>query len=105
LVTGSRYYSFSASAACDRWHEEHLIAILEGVGGASEETDILLIHLNIEEAASLSRFIPQVRLQVGELRVEFRKEFTEVGGGAGNARRTGGKPSQGCWNLYGDAHE
>lgn len=62
-------------SACDRRHQKYLVAILEGVGRAAEEAHVFLIHIDIEEAPRLSCFIPQMWLQVGELRIEFREQF------------------------------
>ena len=58
-----------------------------------------------QEAARLSRFIAQMRLQIGELRVEFREQLMEIRSRAHNAGRTGSKPPQSRRNLNRDAHK
>jgi len=75
-------------SARDRRHQQYLIAILERIRGASQEADIFLVHINIQEPPRLPRFIAQMRLQIGELPVEFREQLTEISRGADKAWRT-----------------
>ena len=72
-------------SARDRRHQQYLVAVLERVRSATEEANVFLIHIDIQEAPRLSRFIPQMGLQVGELRVEIREQLTEIRGRADDA--------------------
>src|ERR1700690_1337031 len=94
-----------ALAARDRRHQQYLIAVLKAVGGAAQKTDVFLIHINIQEAPYLSRFIPQMRFQVGKLRVERGKQLAKIHGFASQVRRASRQPPQRRWNLNGNAHK
>jgi len=51
--------------ARDRRHQQHLIAVLERIRRTAQKAYVFLIHINIQEPPRLSRFIPQMGLQVG----------------------------------------
>src|ERR1035438_4923613 len=93
-----------ARATGDRRHQQYLIAILKGVRSAAQKTDVFLIHINIQEAPYFSRFIPQMGLQVGKLRVEGGKQLAKIRGFASQVRRARSQSPQRCWNLNGNAH-
>ena len=50
-----------ACTACDRWDQHDLIAILEGVRIAAKKANVLVIHIDVDEAPQLARFILDLR--------------------------------------------
>ena len=46
----------------------------------------------------------QVRLQVGELLVECREEFSEIGSRACNSSGSGCMPAECCWDIDCNGH-
>src|SRR6266700_6673762 len=92
------------TSASNRRHQQHFIAIFECVAGASEKTDVLFIHIDIEEAANLSGIIAQMRLERGELRIERREKLVQIGCRACDLRRPASVTAQGRRNLDCDVH-
>ena len=68
--------------ARNRRHQQHLIPLLEGVAGSSQEADIFLIHIDVEETAHLAGLVAQVRLQLGKLLIEDGEQFFQIRRGA-----------------------
>src|SRR5208282_2612567 len=79
--------------ARNRGYQQYLISVLERIRRASDEANVFLIHVNIQEAPCLPRFIPQMGLQIGELLVELREQLAEIRNRASDARCSGGKPT------------
>lgn len=62
-----------AQTARDGWNQQNFVAFLEGIGLSAEESDVFLIHIDIEEAANLALIVAQVRPQIGKFLVENRE--------------------------------
>jgi hypothetical protein len=71
---------------------------------ATEEADVLFVHIDIQEAPDLSGVVAEVRLQGWELFVERREEFVQIGGGARHRGGASGVTAQGAGNLDSDVH-
>src|ERR1700736_1568797 len=66
------------SPARNRRHQQNLIALLKRITVSSEESNILLVDVHVQEAPNLPGFIPQMRLQIRELLIKRAKQFTQV---------------------------
>src|SRR5438876_10843069 len=78
------------TSARNRRHQEHLVSVLKRVGRATEETNVLFVHIDIEEAANLSGVVAQMRLQGGKLLIEISEELVQGRRRAGDLRRAAG---------------
>src|SRR5207302_9516390 len=92
------------SSARDRWHQENLIAFLECISWPAQKSDVFLVDVDIQESANLSLVIAQVRLQLGELFIEHRKQFAQVRGRAGDRAHSIGVTPQCSRYLNSDRH-
>src|SRR5207302_8735205 len=92
------------TAACDRRHQQHLISILECVARATQESDVFLVHINIQEAAHLAGLVAQVRFEVGKFFVQGGEQFSEIGCATFHLSDSGGMMPQCTGDLYSDAH-
>src|ERR1035438_4763617 len=91
-------------SARNRGDQQYFIAFLEGVRLSAEETDVFLVHINIQEAADLALVVAQVRLQVGKLLVKDGEQLSQVRCRAGDRSNSFGVAPQCGRNLYGDRH-
>jgi hypothetical protein len=71
---------------------------------SSQEADVFVVHVDVQKAADFALLIAQVRLQVGELLVKRREEFSEIGGRAGNSSGAGRVPAQCGWDIDCNGH-
>src|SRR5580704_8783291 len=92
------------SAARDRRHQQDFVSIAEDVCRATEEADVFLVHVNIEEAAHLAGLVADMRLQFRKLLVQDREQFSQIRGRARDRAYARRVPPQGGWNLYCDRH-
>ena len=91
-------------ASGNRRHQENFIAFLKRIGRSAEEANVFFVDIDIEKTADLALIIAQVRLEFGELLVEHREEFPEIGCGAGDRSDAGSMTSQSSGNIHGDGH-
>src|SRR5215469_9191503 len=91
-------------ASSDRRHQQNLIAFLKRIRRSTEEANIFLIDVDIQEAADLTLVVAQVRLKIRELLVEHGEEFAEISRCARNGSDAVSVAPQGSWNVHGDGH-
>src|SRR5579863_10338473 len=91
-------------ATRNRRHQQHFVSIAEDVCRPTEEADVLLIHINIEEAAHLSSLVADMRFQFRKLLVEDREQFSQIRGRARDRAYARRVPPQCGRNLYSDRH-
>src|SRR4029077_7519015 len=91
-------------SAGDRRHQQNFVAFLKRVGWPAEKADVFFVHIDVQEAANLALVITQVRLEVGKLFVEHRKQFAEVGSCASDRSNSVGMTPQSGWDLYRYCH-
>jgi hypothetical protein len=63
-------------AARNRRHKQNFVPLLEGVTGSAEEANVFFVHIDVEEAADLSSFVAQVRLQLRKLFIEDGEQLS-----------------------------
>src|SRR5271170_1769601 len=65
-------------AACDGWDEHDLVAVLEGVGFTAEEPDVLVVDVDVDEAAELAVVTFDLGGKRGECLVDVSQKAGEV---------------------------
>src|SRR5215831_4037425 len=91
-------------ASGDRGHQQNFVTFLKGIRRSAEKADVLFIDIDVQKAADLALVIAEVRLEFGELLVEHREEFPEIGCGTCDRRNPGSVAPQGTRNVDGDGH-
>src|SRR6266566_2965660 len=84
----------------DGRNDRHLVALLEHRLLAVEETDVLFVHVDVDEAAKLSALVHQALAQPGELALEivdYGGDAAALGLHFGGAL---GERAQRCRNAY-----
>ncbi len=81
----------------DRRDEHDLIAILEGVGFASEEANVFVIHIDVNEAPELTGLILDLGRECGEVLVDIGDESRQVCGFAGELLLPVSVADEGGW--------
>ena len=76
--------------------EHDLVAILEGVGLASEEADVFVVDVDVDEAAELALLVLDLSGERGEVLVDVGDKRGEVGGLAGEEFLAFGVADKGC---------
>jgi hypothetical protein len=65
------------------WDEHNLVSILKGVGFAAEEADVLIVDIDIDEAAQLAGFVLDLGRERGEILIDVGDQRGQIGGVAG----------------------
>ena len=68
------------NSAGDGGDEHDLVTVLELVGIAAEEADVLVVDVDVDETAELAVLVLDVLGEGGELRVELGEQAGEIGG-------------------------
>jgi hypothetical protein len=64
-----------------RGNEHNLVAILEGVGFTSEEADIFVVNVDVDEAAELAVFAFDLGGESRECQIDIGQKAREILGG------------------------
>src|SRR5665213_2012989 len=64
--------------ARNRRDQHHLIAILERVRIAAQKTNVLIVHIDIDEPPQLPILVLHIRRERGKLYIEFRQQTWQV---------------------------
>src|SRR5277367_2674727 len=71
-------FAVLAAAAGDGGDEHDLVAVLEGVGFAAEETDVLVVDVDVDEAAELAVFAFDLGGERGEGLVDIGEQARKI---------------------------
>src|ERR1700742_1275946 len=96
--------ALAAAAAGDGGDEHDLVAVLELVGVAAEEADVLVIDVHVDELAEVAAGVLDVLGERGELGVELGEEAGEVFRFAVEGLLTVGVAGEGGGQGYLHAH-
>jgi len=71
-------FAVRAGPSCDRGNHQNFIAILEGVLLVSEEADVFLVDVEVDETAHLSLLIAEVGLQGGKAGLDVSDQLGQI---------------------------
>src|SRR5713101_4517142 len=88
----------------NRRNQEHAIAFFERAGFAAEETDVLIVEIDVEELAKLAAVVADVASDGREASREFVQGVGDCAGARVNFLRTVGEATEGSGDFDGDGH-
>src|SRR5260370_7139368 len=88
----------------NRRNQEHAIAFFERAGFAAEETDVLIVEIDVEELANLAAVVAAVASDGREASREFVQGVGDCAGARVNFLCTVGQPTEASGDFDGDWH-
>src|SRR6266545_5281202 len=92
------------ATSCDRGNDGHLVPLLERGFRALEEADILLVDIDVDEAADLAALLHEPLAQPGVLALQILDQVGDRLGGRMDLARALRHPPQGSGNAHENRH-